>query len=100
LLEGLRMGEDEPDAEAEKVAERVQSYVYRGRKFGSLSADELMRLFVVAYRKWARDIADRDATLLTSDLHAEYHLRKLDIPFDLVKDQIDIIREGASRLRS
>lgn len=37
---------------------------------------------------------------LTSDLHAEYHLRKLDIPFDLVKDQIDLIKEGASKLRN
>ena len=99
MLEGLRVG-DEPDPEAEKVAERLQSYVHRGRKLGPLSADELTRLFVVAYRKWAKDVADPDSMRLTSDLHAEYHLRKLDIPFDLVKDQIDLIKEGASKLRN
>jgi hypothetical protein len=79
---------------------RLKSYAQRGRAFGTLSDSALAQQLVGTYRLWAKDVSDPNAILLTSDLHAEFKLRKLSIPFDLVMEQIDTIRESAAGLRA
>lgn len=63
------------------------NYLTRGRKHRSLSDAELGAKWVEAYRSWANDTSNPEALIAENDLQAEFDLRRLDPPVDLVRDE-------------
>ena len=87
------MTESEPDAYVVVTqilsagdAERLKSYLSRGRVFEGLSPSELEAAYVAATKRWA-DNPDQPH-VEHSDLTAEFDLRQTQPPMELVKDDI------------
>lgn len=68
-------------------ADCTADYLTRGRKYRTLSDAELSAKWVEAYRAWAYDTSNPDALTAENDLQAEFNLRSIDPPFDLVRDE-------------
>lgn len=74
-------------------------YVRRGRANEKKSAEELEQEWLVGFRAWAESSArDRvyDRRSL-DDLESEMYLRRLQPPFDLVKNEIEVLRVAQDR---
>jgi hypothetical protein len=71
--------------------QRIASYLDRGRKFEDLLSDDLASELVLAYERWQRVDFDFFSAehINTDDISAEYALREIDPPFELVRDRID-----------
>lgn len=93
---------DDPEVEnmAKGEANRLQSYLDRGRKFETYSRNELQDQFIVAYRRWSRDVTDKDLSQLTSDLSVEFNLRKEDPPYAVVEEEVDAITKSIAAMAS
>lgn len=68
--------------------ERTESYVRQGRPYKHLDAAQLERLYVEGMTKWADSGGHPDSGQLSDDCHAEYSLRGVDPPLQLVEAQI------------
>jgi hypothetical protein len=77
---------------------RVQSYVERGRKYAKIPIKGLEAAFVKAYRDWAADEKNAAARLMSDDTSAEYTLRGVEEPFDLIKPEIEVVAQRAKRM--
>jgi hypothetical protein len=93
------------DAEAEKIVRSamastelagIKDYLQRGRRFERVNAGELSDIYVSAYRSLSEDVFSYDKRIAVSDLDAEYALRKIDRPTDLVTQYINEICEAVS----
>lgn len=69
--------------------DRIQAYVDRGRKFERLSDERLRELMVPAYKAWAANVSDPTTGELTNDIGAEFAMRGVTPPYDLVAEEID-----------
>ncbi|MEE7451531.1 hypothetical protein MRF4_29260 [Methylobacterium radiotolerans] len=66
---------------------RLQSYLERGRKLEGLSEELLQARWIEAARMWGQ--APFDPATAMDEITAEYTLRKVEPPYDLVKDDIE-----------
>jgi hypothetical protein len=71
----------------------VADYTDRGRKFGPLSDEDLCARFVEVFRKFADNPADWDSRAIKSDLEAEFQLRNREIPFDLIREDFERLKD-------
>lgn len=95
------MSQDEfrKDMEAWLVSEQANAaadYAARGRKHQTLSADELIGAWVQAFRSLATKFQDRDSRIAEADLKSELLLRKIEPPYDVVKDDLDRLTNSAA----
>jgi hypothetical protein len=73
---------------------RTQSYVERGRQFENATAEDLQALFVQAFRDWRADLWGEGRSQVVADVSAEYTLRGVDPPHELVED--DLLKIGSA----
>jgi hypothetical protein len=81
----------DPDAMAKAMfesqeLEQTQAYVSRGRGHESLTVDQLRAVWVRAFKQWAASLGSADPREL-DDVSAEFRLRKIEPPFNLVSDE-------------
>jgi len=79
---------------AETNLGRTQSYVERGRSLAALTEAEMKEEFVQAYCAFAHEGNDK-ARLRSDDISAEYMLRGLEEPYELIAAEVDIITDRA-----
>jgi hypothetical protein len=72
-------------------------YAARGRKFESLSNDQLTEHFVETFRKLADDPAKWEHRALKNDLVAEFQLRDIEPPCDLVSGEFKRVCDAVSK---
>src|SRR5262245_12881366 len=77
---------------------RLQSYMERGRALGDVPDEALDEQFRIAHGDWASDVANASLQTLTSDIAAEYALRRREVPYDLIRSEIGMIAQAVSRL--
>jgi hypothetical protein len=99
------MSKEEPSVEqvvdvalAKGTADQLVSYLSRGRRFGKLEETDLTREYVEIMRAWAATPTDPTCRSQISDVTAEYELRRLQPPGDLVSAEWDIIKAAVSRV--
>src|ERR1700756_2897380 len=71
--------------------EQTEDYVRRGRHLADVSTEELKRQWVEAFRIWAANYGTEDHRV-REDLEAELQLRRDEPPFDLVADEINVLK--------
>jgi hypothetical protein len=71
----------------------LAGYVARGRKFASLSNDELTPRYVEVFRKVADNPANREHRAIKSYLEAEFQLRNMKVPYELIAEDFERLRE-------
>lgn len=64
--------------------DKTADYIARGRKFESLSDEQLQIKWIAAFRRMAASYTDMNARSLQGDLSAEYSLRGHPEPYRLV----------------
>jgi hypothetical protein len=69
--------------ENEKL-EQTNDYLHRGRRYAALAPAELEAQWVAAFRDFAADIGDDEDLVRMFDLEAEYRLRGVALPEELV----------------
>ena len=75
-------------------ADRLSDYVRRGRKYASLSAEQLSKAWEKAFRAWVQFHTSELMRRERDDLGAEMELRG--IPITLTSDLDEIIRKAAT----
>jgi hypothetical protein len=75
---------------AENRMKEVQDYISRGRSLECTSIDELAGEWVSLIREWAADLR-RAQDRRRADIEAEYQLRGLEKPYEIVKDELETI---------
>jgi hypothetical protein len=70
----------------------LAGYVARGRKFASLSNDGLTQRFVEVFRKVADNPANREHRAIKSCLEAEFQLRNINVPYELIAEDFERLR--------
>ncbi len=97
------MSTDENDPLAEIVAHhamadghlrRTQSYVERGRKYQTSSIDQLKTIFVDTFAVWRQNPLVKP--IANDDVIAEYELRRIEPPYDLISDDLNVITSEIS----
>lgn len=84
LLNGLIMSGD-----SAKSIKEIDDYLGRGRTYGNLNQDDLQNLFVEIFHELARSSSFDLIIPQLHDVEAEYHLRELDPPYTLVRDDAE-----------
>jgi hypothetical protein len=80
---------------------RIRCYLDRGRPLADLSAGDLDRRFVAAFRCWARNVEDRGARTGLENAVCEYSLRDEEPPYERVQAEVDsAMKMIAGRCRS
>jgi hypothetical protein len=80
-----------------ETLDELANYAARGRKFESLSDDQLTDHFGETFRKLADDPAKWEYRALTKDLVAEFQMRNIEPPYDLVSEEFDRVCEAVLR---
>ena len=93
------MSADRPDEEIRGWLRSVgmddtANYAARGRKHRDMSPTDLSAAWVVSFEKLADDFGNADLHLIQNDLAAEYDLRGVEPPYDLVIDAMDRFADG------
>ncbi len=65
--------------------EQTRDYLHRGRPLAGLAPAELEARWVAAFRDFAADIGDDSDLVRLFDLEAEYRLRGVELPEELVE---------------
>ena len=91
----------DPDAIARAVVQSAEmdetnDYVARGRSHRSLKLDQLEADWASAFKKWAHSLGVADSRRL-GELWAEFRLRNIEPPFDLVHDEQRILVEEVQK---
>src|SRR5262249_49398567 len=68
----------------------LERYVKAGRRYRSLSQEELFGHWVAVYRRLASDPFCESDRQTSTDLEGEFQLRQLEPPFDLVKHEVEV----------
>ncbi len=79
--------------ENEKLGQ-TQDYLHRGRGFAGLDVGKLEQAWVAAFRDFAADIGDDEDLVRMFDLEAEYRLRGLRLPAELVVAEQEALDRG------
>lgn len=79
--------------ENEKL-EQTKDYLHRGRGFAGLEVGKLEAAWVHAFRDFAADIGDDEDLVRMFDLEAEYRLRGLRLPEELVAAEKEALDRG------
>ncbi|MDP1961765.1 MAG: hypothetical protein Q8K93_06145 [Reyranella sp.] len=79
--------------ENEKL-EQTRDYLRRGRPYAGLVPGDLQARWVAAFRDFAADIGDDDDLVRMFDLEAEYRLRGLRLPEELVVAEQEALDRG------
>lgn len=79
--------------ENEKL-EQTRDYLRRGRPCAGLAPDDLQARWIAAFRDFAADIGDDDDLVRMFDLEAEYRLRGLPLPMELVAAEQEALDRG------
>jgi hypothetical protein len=79
--------------ENEKL-EQTQDYLRRGRPYAGLVPADLQARWIAAFRDFAADIGDDDDLVRMFDLEAEYRLRGLRLPEELVAAEQEALDRG------
>ncbi|MER9776221.1 hypothetical protein [Mesorhizobium sp. M0220] len=77
---------------------RMQSYLDRGRRFRDLGQPELHERYIEGMKVWADNYGHPDFCELSDDAQAEYSLRKVDPPMELVEADINRVTEKLRQL--
>ncbi len=84
-----------------KSVEEINDYIGRGRVHGNLNQDELQNLFAQIFHELAWSSSFDSILTLLHDVEAEYHLRELDPPYTLVRDDAEeFIRRVSDTLKN
>jgi hypothetical protein len=78
-------------------ADKLQSYLLRGRCFKNLGDADLSQKYVEAMRTWALDPSDTSRSFPVSDVVAEYELRGSSVPRDLAAAEWEMLTSAAER---
>jgi hypothetical protein len=81
---------------ANQRLEWLEGYIKRGRLLANISLEELQTRWMAAIRAWAISLSEFDHEE-REDIEAEMKLRKIKPPYDLVKDQLNVIRSAAEK---
>ena len=68
---------------------RIREYMARGRRCVDLTDEALKGEWVAAFRTWTDDFGDIGAREREMDAAAEANIRKLSLPYDLVRAELD-----------
>jgi|GEM_PF-2547325 len=79
--------------ENEKL-EQTRDYLHRGRGFAGLEVGRLETAWVQSFRDFAADIGDDEDLVRMFDLEAEYRLRGLRLPEELVVAEQEALDRG------
>ncbi|MSP75640.1 MAG: hypothetical protein EXR12_05850 [Rhodospirillaceae bacterium] len=79
--------------ENEKL-EQTRDYLHRGRGFAGLKVGKLEEAWVQSFRDFAADIGDDEDLVRMFDLEAEYRLRGLRLPEELVVAEQEALDRG------
>ena len=74
-----------------RLRQAVDSYTARGRRFAELGDDALDQSFVAAIKAWCASMLDPAAMREVNELSAEHILRRKDVPFGLVVDDLAFV---------
>ena len=74
-----------------RLRQAVDSYQKRGRRFAELDDDALDQSFVAAVRGWCSRMLDSTAMREINELSAEHILRRKDVPFGQVVDDVAFV---------
>jgi hypothetical protein len=74
-----------------RLRQAVDSYTKRGRRFAELNDDALDQSFVAAVKAWCAGMLDPAAMREVNELSAEHMLRRKDVPFGLVVDDVAFV---------
>jgi len=80
-------------AENERM-ERLQDYLKRGRKLAGVPLEELRTRWMALIREWAENTSSFDHNE-EQDIRSEMAARKVEPPFDLVRDALNAIKAKA-----
>ena len=81
---------------ANDLIDHIADYASRGRSHKRLTDDQLSAKWIAAFRNFADDRNDRGRRAIEMDLKAEFHLRNIEPPYDLVKPEIVRVVEDMS----
>ena len=81
---------------ANELIDHIADYASRGRFHKRLTDDQLSATWIAAFRNFADDRNDRGRRAIEMDLKAEFQLRNMEPPYDLVKPEIDRVVEDMS----
>jgi hypothetical protein len=81
---------------ASELIDHIADYASRGRSYKSLTDDQLSRQWIAAFKNFADDRSDHGRRATEMDLKAEFQLRNIEPPYDVVKPEIDRVVEGMS----
>jgi hypothetical protein len=92
----MNSDKDEPDKEVRawvdsESVDSAANYAGRGRRFASLSDQELSSAWVQTLKGWAVDIHDSELRAKNRDYDAEFSLRGIEPPYDLVSEAHDLL---------
>lgn len=79
--------------ENEKL-EQTKDYLHRGRGFAGLEVGKLEEAWVKSFRDFAADVGDDEDLVRMFDLEAEYRLRRLRLPEELVAAEQEALDRG------
>jgi hypothetical protein len=74
--------------------EDVADYAERGRKHAALSDGELTAAWVQAFSNFAQDIHNQELRAAPTDYGAEFRLRGIEPPHDLVRDDLGLVSDS------
>ena len=83
---------------AKRSIESMQTYLACGRRFHSLSDEQLQKRYVQIMQRWASAPAEPLSRRLAEHVHSEYELRKLLPPQKLVVAELKSIGLAVARL--
>jgi hypothetical protein len=72
-------------------------YLKRGRPLADLPLEELRERWVVLMRAWAEHTPKREADSEREDIEAEMKVRRVEPPFDLVRDAVDALKDKSRK---
>jgi hypothetical protein len=82
---------------ANQRLERLEGYIKRGRPLANISLEELRARWIAAMRAWVSSLSEFDHEE-REDIEAEMKLRKIEPPYDLVRDHLNAIRSAAEKV--
>ena len=82
--------------------EELEAYAKRGRPLARLDDSELRQAFVMVFKVLANDPSNETAFRALRSIQPEFTLRRQEIPYDLVKEDLDgfvmRINEGVQKI--
>jgi hypothetical protein len=73
---------------------KVRKYLYEGRRFETLSVGDLRSAWISAFDRCSVGPIAPESRKLVDDLQAEMEVRKIDPPFDAMKQKKSPVHEG------